>query len=456
MKNHRKNQQRSYIIAYVMVAAVVACLQFIGLSAYLGSGKTLEYIQETVDTRNSTTRHGDAIAAMFRAFPSKATAPPVMSSAERQDVFKEYAQLHRQIMNSTDTGVEKRVLVIHFHRHVYYGNRLGALVGAYLFAMASRRALLVDWVQTGVLKHPVTKEVAAHMNIKQVLQSPGFEWDIAAHKASWIRKLSRQRLNLFFGNGQLKDASMLMCSNITEKWRNVQMVVWHDMQDNFTPSLQLNAIDPAMGAWLWRVFGDHPFMLAARHLLRPVQEVQNKLQHFTRKLKQLPRPIVGLQLRIVHYNVSNPKADYMACVPKETKSLLLVTDYPPMALNVSRKWAKTHSPDTFFYANVSVDLKTLQGHYDALLELWLLSYTDTIIISGKSTYGGVAHSLGITPARVMHADGTCVRKPGTENIHWSFASSSTALLNCRGKQLYAPALYSTQLHGATICYSGCA
>lgn len=367
------------------------------------------------------------------------TAPRVMSEEERQGVYEWYEELHARIMDEDDTSARKRFLVVDFHPSVGMGNRLLALVSAYVVAMATERALLVRWGATGMLK-TASKEPVKQVELDALFVDPGFRWNYRQYSGSVIRRLGVMRyghtktVRFHASGGSDPVFEIMLCENYTATYDRYPTLHWSGVQDYYLPLLQLNGRYPGLAEWIWRVFGDTPFTHVARHLVRPVDEVRRRVQ---RELSALAWPYTAVQLRTIF--IDNTRG-LSQCI-SANESLLLITDDRPAARKLmrGRKVALT--------ANVTVDRTTLEGHYSALVEMELMISAARLVVTEISTYGAVAYAMRGRPLHVLSKDGSCRQRTASQPFQWSFHAVQKDLW-CARKTLYGPAARSVEVNGA--------
>jgi hypothetical protein len=92
-----------------------------------------------------------------------------------------YVSMHADIVNPLSDVVRKRFLVVDFDPLAGLGNRLQVLVSAFLFAVLSDRALLVNWPAVYGLKHWNKEESVGMPGVDGLLESPDLSWKLESH-----------------------------------------------------------------------------------------------------------------------------------------------------------------------------------------------------------------------------------------------------------------------------------
>jgi hypothetical protein len=70
-----------------------------------------------------------------------------------RDILHEYVNIHKKIMDPEDNSIPKRYVVMADEPEAGLGNRFQVMVAIFLYAMLSKRALLIDWPEVKPIVH---------------------------------------------------------------------------------------------------------------------------------------------------------------------------------------------------------------------------------------------------------------------------------------------------------------
>eukprot|EP01119_Soliformovum_irregulare_P004165 TRINITY_DN15180_c0_g1_i1.p1 TRINITY_DN15180_c0_g1~~TRINITY_DN15180_c0_g1_i1.p1 ORF type:complete len:457 (+),score=77.24 TRINITY_DN15180_c0_g1_i1:1-1371(+) len=328
-------------------------------------------------------------------------------------LIEEYVQLHHRIMDPNDT-IPKRYVLIDDEPEAGLGNKFQFMVSTFLFAILSKRALLIDWPEVKGFLHWNGEETVGTPSMSDLLQNPGFDWDFAQHAehlpyhchhreiakdetsqicclVSSLNETLCRTENLFHGVEE-----MFQCQDFESSPEPlIRMRGW----DYFVPNMALN---PFYRDRLTRIFkhGDI-FRPLARFLIRPLPSIQHQIDKFI--ADQFGDHTIGLQIREIGINKLNVTQERLfweaALVSMQERMLQSKTT------NIRFKWflaTDTVSlrntsfslfPNWITFRDVRIARDDPQSVIDGFIDLWLLASCDDLVVSAASTYGKVAAGL---------------------------------------------------------------
>jgi hypothetical protein len=384
-----------------------------------------------------------------------------------RNMLLEYVNLHHKIMDPADSSVPKRYVVIDDEPLTGLGNRFQVMVSVFLYAMLSRRAILIDWPEVKPSLHWNAEESVAMLPMHQLLENPGFDWDYSHFKDrmeefkcanqtnykegddTWFQCCSETYAE-FSGNFD-KFRNGIQCRNIS-RYRGVEeifqcglfaqepsdQVVRIMTWEYFVPQMELN---PYYRHLIRRVFQQDSgaaggnegivdvFTPLCRFLLRPVSEVRSRINKFKRD--HFGDFTLGLQIRRVGINKLNETQEdiFWNCAVQTTADHILESAKKKSA---TVKWfLATDSPETRQRAleqfgdrvvinDAPISRNNSEGIVNGFIDMWLLSECDDIIVSAASTYGKIAFGLrGISP-KYVNRQSQCVRRSGWQPCFFQF------------------------------------
>ena len=373
--------------------------------------------------------------------------------------MEEYSKLHHRILH--EYPPERRRFLVYEARNFGLGNRILGLVSAFLTAMATERALLVNW----------PKRPASYAELDDLFQNPGFDWNSASAwqslaetekvsaPSSYGYYLSYCRLCALRGfQDENKRYEKLLCdgdAGIPEQDAIVRIcsTQW------FGPVLAHNPY--FRGSICAGISETDLFGTLARFLLRPIKLIQDRIDAFRKKYFDSGHRVVALQVRAKeNYRLSpNQISAFFSCaysvseqllgsLPRNSVALSSNTTHaghdilpstplrPGERISLNRMGGKDvpssrQSGIKWFVATDSLDVRqrlrdmleddllvwetpagegkviskgTVSGVQDALTEMWLLGEADEIVVSPYSTFGYVAHArVGKIPHTVLES-----------------------------------------------------
>lgn len=354
--------------------------------------------------------------------------------------LEEYVKLHHRIMDPDDPQ-PKRYVLVDDEPEAGLGNKFEFMVSAFLFAILSKRALLIDWPEVKSFKHWNAEEIVGLPSMEQMLESPGFDWDLSHfdhrlhfscpgrtkvyddRRTCCFVSSANESLGCFDQPQYQGTEEMIQCRDF--EYNQAELVILHGW-DYFVPNLALN---PFYRDRIERLFPDGDiFKPLARFLLRPVASIQKTIDDF--KSQHFGNYTVGLQIRQVGINKLNVTQERLfweaALVSMQEKMLSLGT----VRLNVKwflatdtlqvRKSALDRFPNWIVFRDVRIARDDPQSVIDGLIDLWLLASCDDIVVSAASTYGKVAFGIMGRPPKFVNRNDVWGQKTDWQPCFFTF------------------------------------
>jgi len=283
--------------------------------------------------------------------------------------------------------------------------------------------MLVDWLQfNGRVSESINNEGTITATDMNNLFEPPFDWSPSKYPRG---ESSSTSVYLNLGD---RDVEKVLCHDLNEAFPqdNVRISVW----DYFAPFIANN---PLYRDKIIEWFGspDNIYGTLLHFLFKPKQELQDKIDKFVSN--NFRKYNVGLHLRRkgnVGY-VMGPQHEEVAwqCAGVTfgdghyPLGALAIRDLEPDDVAI---FLATDNEDTANYARKKYGNKiisitdepitrtSVEGLQRAVVDMWILSLCDELVLSFQSSYGRVASALsGIVPLVVTH-EGRCMREINTE------------------------------------------
>ena len=370
---------------------------------------------------------------------SSEAAPSNSQTAALRAFFEHYTRFHARSMRSL--GPETKFLIS--RARGYYeqgmGNRLLAVVSAFLLAALTDRVFIVDWS-----RHPEDQ-----FDLEDVFDSPPINWSVSQLERHYgkevILEAEGQVANHITLTQQFDSDratyEALLCGSL-ERWHasnGSAQVLLVDSNQFFAPLLWHN---PRMRTRLeaWGFSNGQLGVWVLRYLFHPVAAVREQMNEM--KAQHWRPYMIGVQLRTRDGHATSESITALAY-----RCALLLTDALPLSwkLNGEVGWflatdnEDTRAVGTAILANYSQstglpapDLvyasctdalggsQAVSRMRCALLHMALLGEVDDVVLSKKSTFGDIGHvTSGLAPM-VLTSQQTCVRQPVADPCfhHW--------------------------------------
>eukprot|EP00873_Tetraselmis_striata_P024591 jgi/Tetstr1/444855/TSEL_032697.t1 len=363
------------------------------------------------------------------------------------ELLDQYTQLHMAMTVAKER--EPRALVVHFHNDAGVANRAGVLVSALALALATQRALLVEWPPVQAHWHPSREYIALPGlgDLFELPPGPAWSWRQAR---TW---LPRGHECASAGGAAAGGASCLdlqtpgspalgalLCGNLSGGTGGppalAEPVAHLQSWDYFLPLLRSNAA--AAGALA--ALGPRPGSALARWLLRPVAALEERAAAFA-EAHLAGRFAVGVHVRQQGYNgLSAEQVKALAgCAARVTSARpaaaggavwFVAADSRQGRALVARHAAGVPGVQVV-YLDSPLDgaewRGSTRGTQAALVELRVLALCDELVLSPGSTFGRAAHMWAGREAYVLAKAGpragTCPRKGTVDGCCHSWRDS---------------------------------
>eukprot|EP01088_Endostelium_zonatum_P000758 TRINITY_DN11008_c0_g1_i1.p1 TRINITY_DN11008_c0_g1~~TRINITY_DN11008_c0_g1_i1.p1 ORF type:complete len:480 (+),score=57.52 TRINITY_DN11008_c0_g1_i1:71-1441(+) len=354
-------------------------------------------------------------------------------------LMRAYSELHAKILNGTKP---KRYLLYDAWQEVGFGNRMQGIISAFVAAMVSERALIINWKEQHrvPVKHvnPGVEFISmpAHDTI---FDNPyNIQWTMSEQQRAELAELDSDRKRKLASrkDGKKLDSYILCTASVQLDGRPwIITSTW----DYLCPVLLLNpwnthiknVIDKYVNELT--THDDRPFELTMSFLLgnygqilRPKAEVRKRIQELRDKLFPKNKQILGVHLRTTHPSISF-KEDSVTKIAQcillsKTRAVFVAADSLDYKIQLQKKLEQL-APNIIQFISLdtkSVDRQDIDSSADAINEIYLLSATDKILIQGGSTFGRVASAIGGIKEPLVFRENTCVRKMSSELCYYNY------------------------------------
>ena len=321
-----------------------------------------------------------------------------------ESVMRDYAILHKEMWKRPVK--EQRILVYHTTNEGL-GNRIEGLVSAFILAVVTDRAFVVDW----------RAQSKCNAELRDLFDNPGFDWE-----ADWsrLRYDESKRQGFYYAycracpirtrSADLTDTwDKLLCSpnagfDAESRIVSIRSTQW------FAPVLAMN---PHLREKVCRLFGADMYGTVAPKLLKLNAELRARMDAFKHEARWTPETeVISLQIRRLEgFGISEDIADaFLRCASAITKDsdkakYFLATDHIP-----TREAFKAYLGDRLIHMDSIFDRESRRGIQDAVLEMYLLGEASNMIMSPYSTFGDISHArTGLVPYKVGR-NGQCTKQ----------------------------------------------
>lgn len=305
------------------------------------------------------------------------------------------------------------------------GNRLIFMVSAFIYAILSQRVLLIDYPVWDLL----FCDPFQGFSPSRIPAERPFNYSLG------IRYDRLKDAGCGFGNSKepdcektivhmeithvswLAETEFMVCPSGVSRARNVPFIIMRRSNQYFAPGFFLN---PALAPLLDVLFPErNPFHVLSKHLFSPSDQVWKHVRHYLDGTLAPATRRIGVQIReFIKENYTDAfDPNILLCIRKKA-------GFSPVRL---RKTNKQHAHDYFSVyvatlaqghitklnetlplvrnetgKNFKVSWQVVDGREDfdsghqqeALIDMWVLSLSDVLLTSRKSTFGYVAQALG--------------------------------------------------------------
>jgi hypothetical protein len=325
-----------------------------------------------------------------------------------KDTFQEYVKFHNAMLKRPFS--EQRFLVFHAANEGL-GNRLEGFVSAFVLAMLTDRAFVVDW----------RAQSKCNAQLGDLFQKPGFEWQHNWYKGLKSKaEIASPEQQFYYAycracpvRTRKEDLTLTYENLLCEKSAGIEeegRVVHIRSTQWFAPVLAMN---PHLKDSLCSKIGPDIFGTVSRELLRLTPHMKQRVDDFKESSgwTTAGQEIIALQIRRLEGNgVDESTSDtFLRCAgaisQKENTKYFLATDHIP-----TRTRFKKLLGDRLIHVDSEFDRNSRQGIQDALLEMWLLGEANNMIMSPYSTYGDVAHARTSMIPHKVGRNGQCTKQ----------------------------------------------
>mmetsp|Transcript_37296 Transcript_37296/g.88092 ORF Transcript_37296/g.88092 Transcript_37296/m.88092 type:complete len:415 (-) Transcript_37296:210-1454(-) len=281
------------------------------------------------------------------------------------------------------------------------GNRMVALVSAFLMSVCTDRVLVVDWPDYDKPEIHRSSEVStmlpmdrffhlcslydARIILASQQNQKEFGWDYAQwaslndNNVSAFKQLQTQHLNTLFPQRVLAVSAISFFGSILEQ-------------------------NPFHGPWLRQHFGDNPFPEAARYILKPSAEISALvngyyLQHFA------GRRIVAIHLRTIEYMSLEQQGAALRCAlflsGSHASSIFVAADTAAGMSTAQRELGAGF----LSHSSVPPGRAGAAALIDGIVNLFLMSKADALVGTSRSSFTLLAaglHGGAQTSARPLY------------------------------------------------------
>ena len=363
--------------------------------------------------RRRTAQRAEIAKALFMTGPKGACLHQLRTSSDWAEVFTAHECLQSLMIQDK---IESRYVVAAVNGESGLGNRLLALVSAYLLAIVSERGLLIHWPsKTGASSHSISGETHSMstmsglfdidavlpgiLDTKDLLGGVEFSSNFlntapVGSACTICGPISADHINI--SPMDLDKWRQLMCGDVNEIYPQ-KYIVLDDVWDYFAVLLQAN---PHYADRL-KMLSEAPlFSTLAKTLLRPAESLQQTIDVFKRR-HFADRYVVGMHVRRIGMNLIGMSGDtdimhhfHAAAhdlarkhnVRKLPVSFFIITDNATVLPFAARVFQN----DTYFFSPVASTSgrATASAHRASVIELWLLGESDQVLQSDGSTFSG--------------------------------------------------------------------
>lgn len=344
------------------------------------------------------------------------------------EIFQRYIELHKEILELEYLDKEmveksprrKKYIILRNWEGAGFGNRLQAIVSCFLFALITDRALLIDWSKDSVKEHWNGEETVAMEPLAEFFSNPNFEWDYAPHKQHLETKVKLGLLSEATVSYRLEDEKHVFASfSGYQGWEEVFPCYDYNMYfpedivsiraDNYFAFII--SLSPFYRDFVNDIFGSDIFGTISRFLFRPVPVIQKEIDNFKKQyfgkftLGLHVRNIGGSKLNANQTNLLWQCAQNIRSPKEEGVVWFLSTDNEQTRIS-----AKSLFKDKVVFYNVPISRADPNGLRAGIIDLFLLSECDDLIVSAASTFSRIAYGLARKLPMIVNTKNQCFRR----------------------------------------------
>ncbi|CAM9438955.1 unnamed protein product [Chrysoparadoxa australica] len=338
-------------------------------------------------------------------------------------MFTEYARAHNALMEAPAFG---KYVIYTMPSNVTLAHSLLGLTSTFLFAIMSKRALLVDWSQgpvgqSGMAAGPYTDgQGQAEMTLLDVFQDPGIFWGLDRFKERWegLFRLDSSVLK-WEDVDVVEDFEKLVCNDLRTYKAEHQFI--RVVNNNYySPLLTTNAYGS------FTIQNQIPegqlFSYLSNWLLRPVPAVMNAVRRFKARYFD-NNYVIGLEIDLEDnmsewgvMPVDQQEKFFMEASQESYRVeqggfseggivVLAVTSNEELLRKRLGALGDNALGSTGVIAIKAPSGYGLERVHSELQVMWLLGYCDTVIVTPASPMGVVGHArTGIRPLVVLDGE----------------------------------------------------
>jgi hypothetical protein len=439
---YRINLKKLLVVVIGFHLCIVVVVVWFALSGLSQGSQKLDHLPDYVQEAFAMLSQGNQVSHS-------------MIAEAQNHIFRQYAKYHSSVIDemrrTADTFIspvisEKVKFVIFTpHEHSGFGNIAMGLVSTFIYALITKRVFLIDWKPGGY--------IGCRADLSELLASPVFE----GIKLDWdLLRLPAHYQNTIFSRENryhLEDTTRFDKSKELEVFlKCAPSFLSKSFVSSFNSLKIINAkVQEVEGAQYYAalIFGDNRHYAPAFQVLFPYQSKTNRedpiykvdifgpisrwLLKLTDKLqdefnkqynllfaKKIENPeetfVLGLQIRKnprerLFYNTpvnafwKSASNRIMELKGSKIKHVIVyvTTDFDP-AFEIGQNWLLTQKANFDFLESIEVKRvekpsklnaysRDREAVKHAMVEMWLLSTVDDMIVSEKSTFGHVAHGM---------------------------------------------------------------
>jgi len=356
-------------------------------------------------------------------------------SPQLQNVMNSYLAMHSRctalefdnITNIFNSGGVPRCRYVIWGANMFgLGNRLISLTSAFIYAILSQRVLLIDYPEWSLLFcDPFQGHSPSLISPERPLNlSLGVPYVRFKDAACGIQKRNKApeycNTTILYlemtHKSPTKETEFNVCPSGVSRARNVPFISIKNANQYFAVGFFLN---PALAPLLDVLFPErNPFHVLSKYLFSPSDQVWDRVRHYLDSTLSPAARRIGVQLRefsghYTHAYDSNipicirRKAGFSPAGLRKTKklrpddylSVYVATLAQGHIAKLNQTLARIGNETGKIFKIASQQVAKEENHdashqQEALVDMWVLSLTDVLITSRRSTFGYVAQGLG--------------------------------------------------------------
>jgi len=321
-----------------------------------------------------------------------------------EEVLRDYIAFHNDMWKRP---VDQHRILLYHTTNEGLGNRIEGLVSAFVLAVVTDRAFMVDW----------SADSKCNAELRDLFGNPGFNWEVDWNVVRWEES---KRESFYYAYCR---ACPIRTRNeeVTNTWESLlcrpnagfdphTRVVSILSTQWFAPVMAMN---PHLRTKICNLFGADMWGAVAPHLLKLNTELQNRMNSF--KINHgwtKDAEVISLQIRRLEgFGISVNVADaFLRCASAitthtDTAKYFIATDHIP-----TRERFKEIIGDRLIHIDSKFDRESKRGIQDAVLEMYLLGEATNMIMSPYSTFGDISHArTSLIPYKVSR-NGQCTKQ----------------------------------------------